>query len=727
MASPVLAAGFYYKTFMWPASFWEKVYERTIRRAAGLGRAAGAPDPDSYDRVSAHCDVLVVGGGPAGLMAALVAGRAGARVLLADEDFALGGQSLSDAEPADTAELASLPNVTILPRTTVFGVYDGEYGAVERVADHLAEPPPFTPRQRLWRIVARRCVLAAGAVERPIAFGANDLPGVMLAGAVRRYVNRWAVRPGQRAVLFANHDGAAQTAIDLVAAGVTIAAIVDPRAASPALHDAAERTGASLMTGSVVYDALGRHAVTAVQAGPIGGPARQNIECDLVAVSGGWNPTLHLSTHLGGKPVFRDAIAAFVPGPSLPPGMAVAGAASGSFGPGDALAEGARLGAEAAEACGFHATIPNSPAEPGAAPYGIEPLWRVTGARRKAFVDFQNDVTDTDVELAHREGFRAAEHMKRYTTLGMATDQGKTSGVGGIAIMAELTGRSIGATGTTTARPPYTPVTLGALAGPHRGEHFRPTRLPPAHDWAAARGAEFVPAGAWLRAAYYPQPGEDWLAAATREARAVRESAGFCDVSTLGKIDVQGPDAAMFLDRVYANTFSTLRPGRVRYGLMLREDGFVFDDGTVACLAPGRYVMTTTTAQAGAVLRHLELCRQWLFPDLDVQLASVTEQWAQLSVAGPRSRDVLAGIVDPPFDIGPGAFPFMEAAELTVCGGVPARLFRLSFSGELAYEIAVPTRYGAALAARLAEHAVPYGLEALACCGSRRVTRRAAS
>jgi sarcosine oxidase subunit alpha len=727
--APFLAAGFYYKTFMWPASFWEPVYEKLIRRAAGLGRASGLPDPDHYEKSTAFCDVLVVGGGPSGLMAALVAARAGARVILADEDFRAGGRMLAerrqiDGQPAVAwaagvlAELESFPEARIMTRTSVFGVYDGgSYGAVERVADHLAAPSPHGVRQRLWRIVARRCVLAAGAIERPLVFAGNDTPGVMLSGAVRSYVNRFAVAPGRRAVVFANNDDPAATAQDLAAAGIAVAAIVDPRPnPSAAMRAAADRAGAALLCGAVV-EARGGKKLSGVEI-RTGDGAVQRLDCDLLAMSGGWNPSVHLTTHLGARPVWREDLAAFVPGAQLPPGMAVAGAASGAFSLADTLTAGLREGAFAAEACGFHPALPNGPVvEPETV--AIAPLWRVKGGRGKAFLDQQNDVTDKDVALAEREGFRAVEHLKRYTTLGMATDQGKTANVNGLALMAEITGRGIPGTGATTSRPPYTPVALGALAGHHVGKHFRPTRLTPAHAWAAEQGAVFMETGLWLRASHFPRPGEaDWMATVNREVLAVRQSVGICDVTTLGKIDVQGADAAAFLERVYTNAWAGLAVGRVRYGLMLREDGFVLDDGTAARLAPDRFVMTTTTANAVAVFRHLEFCRQWLFPSLDVQLVSATDQWAQFAVAGPRSRDVLAGVVDAPFDISNAAFPYMAAAELTVCGGVKARLFRISFSGELAYELAVPARYGDALVRRLmqagAAHGItPYGLEAL--------------
>jgi heterotetrameric sarcosine oxidase alpha subunit len=728
VAGPLIAAGFYYKTFMWPAAFWEKLYEPMIRRAAGLGRASGIEDPDRYEKASVHCDVLVIGSGPAGLMAALTAGRAGARVLLIEQDFRLGGRLLDDRQEIDgknalhwlhtvEAELESLPDVRILRRTTLFGSYDQKaFVAVERVADHYPEPPPFQPRQRAWRVFAKRTVLAAGSVERPIVFGDNDRPGVMLAGAVRSYVNRYGVRPGNRAVVFAGNDDAARTAADLAAAGIAVAAIVDPRPESSAAMQAlATATGAELLAGHVVRRALGnRHGVQAVEVEGVAGV--RTIDCDLVAMSSGWNPTLHIASHLGHKPVWNPQLSAFVP-QTLPDGMRVAGAATAQFSLEQALATGVASGAEAAEAVGFTArrpAIPSVPPEPSAS----TPLWRVKGAKGKSFVDFQHDVTADDVALAEREGFRSVEHLKRYTTLGMATDQGKTANVTGLALMAEITGSDIAKVGTTTFRPPFTPVAIGALGGHSRGKHYRPTRHSPSHRWALERKAVFVEAGAWLRAQYFPEPGDDWFAAATREAKAVRTNVGFCDVSTLGKIDVQGKDSARFLDRLYANTLSTLAVGKVRYGVMLREDGFVLDDGTVARLSETKWLMTTTTANAARVLQHMEFCAQVLWPDLDVQFASVTDQWAQIAVAGPKSRDLLRHIVDPACDISNAALPYMGWTAVTV-GGLPARLYRISFSGELAYEIAVPAAYGNALITAIATAgadmgALPYGTEALA-------------
>jgi sarcosine oxidase subunit alpha len=676
--APLFAAGFYYKTFMWPASFWEKLYEPMIRRAAGLGRSAGVPDPDVYEKSTQFCDVLVIGGGEAGLAAARAAAQSGGRVLLCDESPWLGGQALADGKAVDIA----LPeNVTVLTRTTVFGVYDGgTFGAVERLTDHL--PSGTRARQRFMKIVAGRSVLASGAIERPLVFGNNDRPGVMLAGAVRAYIHRYAVAPGRRAVVALNHDEAAQTIPALLAAGVAVSGIVDCRArSSEAVKNIAFEAGVPVFANAVLNRAIGGREVRAAEIQLRDG-ALITLPCDLIAMSGGWNPALHLTSHLDGRPVWDAAIAAFVPG-ALPPGMTVVGAAAGA---------------------GLNDNI--------------EPLWRSGVSRAKAFVDFQNDVTASDVVLAKQEGFAAVEHLKRYTTLGMATDQGKTANVNGLALLAEASGKTIAQTGTTRFRPPYTPVALGALAGAHRGAHFKPKRLTPTHDFATLQGAVFIEAGLWLRAQYYPKPGEDWRAAANREVKTVRNGVGICDVTTLGKIDIQGPDAARFLECVYANGWSNLAVGRARYGLMLREDGFVMDDGTCARLGAQHFVVTTTTANAAKVMQHLEFCHQVLWPELDVGFISVTDQWAQIAVAGPQSRLVLEKLVDAPFDISNAAFPYMAAAELTICGGTPARLFRLSFSGELAYELAVPARFGNALAGALmaagaAFNIAPYGTEAL--------------
>ncbi|MEM8751368.1 MAG: glycine cleavage T C-terminal barrel domain-containing protein, partial [Pseudomonadota bacterium] len=626
------------------------------------------------------------------------------------ESWEVGGGSGAAWAAKAVEELAAMPNATVMPRTTVFGAYDGGvYGALERVGEHLAAPPEDLPRQRMWKVVAKRAILCAGAIERSIAFENNDRPGVMLAGAVRTYLNRYAVAPARRAVVFTNNDDGWRTARDLRAAGAEVT-VVDARPGP--LKD----EGFRVLRGGRVTDAVGRRGVSHAALRHHSG-TEDGVTADLIAVSGGWSPAVHLTCHMGGKPVWREDLAAFVPGPNLPPGLSVAGAANGDFSTAACLAGGAAAAAKALEEIGIEATPAEAPeAEDG--PVAVTPFWMVEGAKR-AWLDQQNDVTIKDLKLAHQEGFRSVEHMKRYTTLGMATDQGKTANVPAIALMAELAGKTIEETGATVFRPPYTPVPIGAFAGRHRGAHFHPTRITPSHDWAAANGADFVEAGLWLRAQWFRRDGEKgWRDSVDREVETTRDAVGVCDVTTLGKIDVQGADAGAFLDRVYQNGFSTLKVGRCRYGLMLREDGLVMDDGTAARFAEDHYVVTTTTANAVSVMRHLEFCRQCLWPDLDVSLVSTTEQWAQFAVAGPRARDLLRKVADEAHDISNQAFPYMACGEIAVCGGVPARLFRLSFSGELAYEIAVPARYGhdlfdVLIRAGEAFGVAPYGTEAL--------------
>ncbi|MBN8632833.1 MAG: sarcosine oxidase subunit alpha family protein [Rhodobacterales bacterium] len=716
--STFFAAGFYYKTFMWPKSFWEKIYEPIIRRAAGLGAVTREEDPDEYDKGFLHCDLLVIGAGPTGLMAALTAGRAGKRVILADEDFRMGGRlnaetfSVGQAQGADwaaaaVAELAAMPNVRLMTRTTVIGAFDhGIYGAVERVSDHLAVPAQGKPRQVLWRIYAGKAILAAGATERPIAFENNDRPGIMLAGALRAYANRWGAKAGERVAVFTNNDDGLRTAKDLQARGVDVVAVIDSREGGDLLP------GIRHLQGAEVIDTAGKLGLKSITVRQANG-STESVAVDALGISGGWNPNVNIHSHHRSRPVYDPSIAAFVPGQDGPPGLLVAGAASGAFSTHAALKTGRDAAIVALDLTGAALDLP----EAEDAPTRVTPLWFVHHGKGRAWIDQQNDVTVKDVKLAHQENFTSVEHLKRYTTLGMATDQGKTGNVIGLAVMAELTGRSIPETGTTIYRPPYTPVALGTLAGRSRGKEFKPFRLTPSHYWAKEQGAIFVEVGNWLRTQWVPKAGEtEWRQSVDREVLATRKSVGICDVTTLGKIDIQGTDAGAFLDRVYANTFSSLAVGKCRYGLMLREDGMVFDDGTTARMGEHEYVMTTTTANAVTVFRHLEFCRQCLWPEMDVQLISTTEAWAQFSVAGPNARNLLAKIVDQ--DISDAAFPYMGAGNVTVCDGLRARLFRISFSGELAYEIAVPTRYGDALLREmLAKGAefdpIVYGTEAL--------------
>ena len=714
--SNFLTAGFYYKTFMWPKAFWEKVYEPIIRNAAGLGSLSLKDDPDVYDKGFLHCDLLIIGAGPAGLSAALTAGRSGAQVILADEDFAMGGRLNSETivigDEAGTAwvvsamaELTSLPNVRIMTRTTVIGAFDhGIYGAVERVSDHMHTPDAGKPRQILWRIYTQNTVLAAGAIERPIAFENNDRPGIMLGSALRTYANRFGVAADKRVAIFTNNDDGHRTAADLHARGVKIAAVVDVRSDVPRNSDY------EVIQGEII-DTKGRLGLTFAEVKLADGSTR-TLECGALGMSGGWNPNVHMTCNQRGRPTWNDDLAAFVPGSDLPPGMVVAGAANGDMSTHGALHGGA---AAAKAALGIKGRLPKLP-ETEDAPVNITPFWYVEGCSR-AWLDQQNDVTVKDVKLSHQEGFRSVEHLKRYTTLGMATDQGKTSNMGGLAIMAELAGKTIPEVGTTIFRPPYTPTAIGAFAGRHRGMDFHPTRLTPSHKWAEEQGALFVEVGNWLRAQWFPRAGEThWRESVDREVLATRNSVGVCDVTTLGKVDVQGTDAADFLNKIYCNGFAKLAVGKTRYGLMLREDGIAMDDGTAARLAEDHFVVTTTTANALPVYRHMEFVRQCLFPDMDVQLISTTEAWAQYAVAGPNSRKLLEKIVD--VDISNDAFPFMACANITVCGGLRARLFRISFSGELAYEIAVPSAYGDALMRKIMEagaefDVTPYGTEAL--------------
>ena len=722
LLSPVLAAGFYYKTFMWPARFWEMIYEPLIRRAAGLGRAGYSRDPDRYEKCWAHCDLLVIGAGPTGLMAALIAARSGARVIIADEQARLGGALLNEPEVIDgmagsawadgvAAELASMPNVTVLPRTTVFGWYDSNvFGAVERVQKHVAEPSPERPVERLWRIAARQAILATGAEERPLVFAGNDRPGVMMAGAVRAYLNRFAVAPGSRVAVATSSDAGYRTAQDLASRGIEVAAVIDVRP-DATTRDAGD---ARVISSGEIVATLGRRQLRAIEVSA--GGKIERIAVDALAMSGGYSPIIHLACQRGARPSWDDRLNAFV-APATQDGLAVAGSAAGIYTLSQCLQDGIDKASAALRLLGRTPAAVTPPVVERRDDTGSAPSWRVGHLRGKAFVDFQNDVTAADLALAVREGYGHVELAKRYTTTGMATDQGKLGNINAAGIIAAASGKSIAEIGTTTFRPFYTPVSFGALAGAHRGKHFQPVRRSPLHGWAEKNGASFVEAGLWHRSAYFPRAGETfWRDSVDREAANVRRNAGLCDVSTLGKIEIFGPDAAAFLDKVYCNGFAKLPVGKARYGLMLREDGFIFDDGTTSRLAPEHFLMTTTTAHAGPVMAHLDFCAQVLWPRLDVRFASVSDQWAQMAVAGPKARAILQDVVAE--DISNQAFPYLGAGPVTVLGAIGARLFRISYSGELAYELAVPARHGDAVADAIMRAGEPhdicaYGTEAM--------------
>jgi len=734
--SPLFPAGFYYKTFMWPPGprWWLK-YEHAIRRAAGLGRAPREADPDHYQHRFAHCDVLVIGGGPAGLAAARAAAARGARVILCDENATFGGSLRGDATLIDgtpaagwvdarIGELTANGDVTLLPRTTAFGYYDQNLvGLVERVADHLPEPPRFTPRQRLWHVRAGTVVLASGALERGIAYDGNDRPGTMLAGAAQAYVTRYGVKPGTRATIFANNDSGYEAAMRLHEAGIAIAAIADPRPEAALSGDHPQRAraaGVTILPGSAIVRAHGGLRVTGIDLASLAGGATRRIDCDLVCVSGGWNPAVHLYSQSRGKLRYDDALATFVPDAS-PQSIVAAGAANGKIDLSAVLADGHDAGLATAARLGFAARTPLSAPATAAVPTGpLQALWSVPSRHgAKCFVDWQNDVTVADIALAAREGYRSVEHLKRYTTLGMGTDQGKTANIVGLALLAAELGVSIPRVGTTTFRPPYTPVTMGALAGHEVGANVEPTRHSDMHDWHIEHGARMLNAGLWKRPHSYPRPGESEDEAANREAKNVRSNVGAVDVSTLGKIELQGRDVAEFLNRVYINRWDTLGVGRCRYGVMLRDDGMVFDDGTTSRLAESHYLMTTTTLNAVNVMQHLEYLLQVEWPELEVFATSVTEQWAAAALAGPKARQVLSELVS--IDVSNAAFPFLAVGECELVAGgarIPARLFRMSYSGELAYEIHVPATHGramwqAVLAAGEAFGIMPYGTEAM--------------
>ncbi|MBX9361538.1 sarcosine oxidase subunit alpha family protein [Streptomyces sp. WAC04114] len=707
---------------MLPATTVELYDGLSATTLSGMGRLDPAPDPAVHDKKYVHTDVLVVGAGPAGLAAAATAAGSGARVILVDDQPEPGGPLCSDAAwvAEVRAALDAAPEVVVLPRTTAFGSYDDNYVlALQRRTDHLGTAAPEgVSRQRLWHIRARQVVLATGAHERPLVFAGNDRPGVMLSSAVRTYLNRYAVTPGSRAVVSTTNDSAYDTVADLHAAGIGIEAVVDARPElSRRAAEVAGATGVRVLTGSAVIDTEGGPGLTGVTVRAldadgqlVGAPER--FDCDLLAVSGGWSPVVHLHSQRQGRLRWDETLVAFVPDGAVR-GQQVVGAARGTYDLDGCRAEGARAGAVAATEAGFPVAVPPEGAPLPAGP--ARALWLVPGPDGEPgtwdrhFVDLQRDVTVADVWRSTGAGMRGVEHVKRYTSLGTANDQGKTSGVNAIGVIAEALGSSMGEIGTTAYRAPYTPIAFAALAGRERGDLFDPERTTPLHAWHVAHGAEFEDVGQWKRPRYYPRPGEDMDTAVARECRAAREGVAFMDASTLGKIEIRGADAGEFLNRIYTNAFKKLKPGTARYGVMCKPDGMIFDDGVTLRLDDDRYFMTTTTGGAAGVLDWLEEWLQTEWPELDVHCTSVTEQWSTIAVVGPESREVVARLA-PGVDLSAEAFPFMAFRETTLACGVPARICRISFSGELAYEINVSGWYGLAVWEQVHEAGQPYGI-----------------
>lgn len=699
LAAPLLPAGFYYKTFMAPRRLWP-LYEGLIRRAAGLGRAPGTPDPHRYDTRHAHVEVLVVGGGPAGIAAALAAATRGQRVMLVDDGARLGlmaadpaaridGLAADDWLAAREAALAAMPDVTLLRRATAFALSDGP--RVD-VVQHLDGPGA---RQCRWVVHAGRIVLATGAQERPLVFADNDRPGVMLASAARAYATRHAALPGRRAVILAGHDSAYGTALALRGAGMEIAAIVDPRPAAGPLARAAREAGIPCLPGHAVVKALGARGVKGCLVMPIAGGATRRLECDTLLVSGGFTPSLQLFAQAGGRTRFDAALGAFLPVAGSAPVECV-GACAGAATIAEALAHSLPAGA-----------MPRVEEAPEAAPCALSIMPLPPGLRGKRFIDLHNDVTVEDIDLAVREGFGHIEQVKRYTTLGMGTDQGRTSGLIGAGQAAARMERTLAEVGVTRPRPPVSPVTFGALAGGHVGPHMAPGRVTPIQPWHDANGARTAQVGSWRRPQLYPRAGETDQQAIDREVLNTRGKVGLVDVSTLGKFDLRGRDVPEFLNRVYVNAWSNLAIGRCRYGVMLREDGMVLDDGTTSRLGEHLYAMTVTTGNAERVQAHLDRLLQLAWPELDVALTPVTEQWAAIGVAGPRAREVLAAMAE--FDVSDAALPYMALAQGRVAG-IPARVFRISFSGERAYEVNVPSQHGLAVWEAAMEAGAPFGI-----------------
>jgi len=733
--SKFFPAGFYYKTFMWPKNFWYKIYEPIIRKAAGLGVAPLKPDPDRYEHRFEYCDILVVGSGPSGLASALAASKNGAKVILAEDKPRFGGTLLTDEvtignkkgkEWADEtiSELKSMSNVIVKNRSQVFGYYDHNMMVMaERTKDHIENPAEFTPRQRLWYIRAKEVIISTGSIERPLVFGNNDRPGIMLASAAKEYMKVYGVLVGKKPIIFTNNDTGYEVAIEFKKNGVNPLIVDTRKDSNSSIVQEAKSLKINVKFSYGVVNAEGYKRVRSATIGKLnkdktGYEILENFLCDCICVSGNWTPTVHLSSQSGNKLKFEEKINAFIPNMSRQNESTI-GSASGSFTLKETLNNGFNKGYELSKKINGQDLKISTPATNEKSYGKNDKFWCMPLPKNKNYkrcVDFQNDVYVSDIELAIREGFRSIEHVKRYTTLGMATDQGRTSNLNGLQLVSSIEKKIVPEVGHTTFRPPFTPVTIGTIVGREVGKHYRPTRKSPMHDWHKKNNAVFVDAGLWLRPRYYKQDNENIFDAAKREATNVRKNIGICDVTSLGKIDIKGTDSAEFLNRVYTNAWMKLPIGKARYGVMLREDGIVFDDGTTTRISENHYHMTTTTAQAANVLSHLEYYLQVVWPELNVNVLSTTEQWAGVALAGPNSRNLLAKLF-PDTDVSNEGIPFMGFKQADLFG-VPVRIFRISFSGELAYELNIESGYGIFMWEKIMEagqemNIEPYGTEAL--------------
>ena len=733
--SKFFPAGFYYKTFKWPKSFWHKVYEPFIRKAAGFGIASLEKDKERYEHKYEYCDLLVTGSGPAGLSSAYAAAKNGAKVILAEDKPRFGGSLLTDDVTIDNlsgkawtdkiiTQLKEMPNVIVKNRSQVFGYYDHNMTVmIEKTGDHLKDKPKYVPRQRLWYIRAKEVILSTGSIERPIVFGNNDTPGVFLSAAAKEYIKVYGVLVGKKPLVFTNNDSGYETALEFKKHGVDPIILDTREEHSSELINSAKNQNIKIKFASAVIAANGYKKVNSAQIGKLNKDKTsfvnfETIECDCICVSGFWTPTVHLASQSGNKLKFDDKIDAFVPDKSKQNETSI-GASKGTFTLQDILDEGFKKGFDISKKITNNNNLTSTPSSNEIKKSPHDKFWcspLPKDKNFKRFVDFQNDVSVSDIEVALREGYRSIEHVKRYTTLGMATDQGRTSNLNGLQLVANVEKKIVPQVGHTTFRPPFTPITIGTIVGREVDMEYMPTRKTPMHSWHEKNNAIFVDAGAWKRPRYYKQGNENLLEATKRESKNVREHVGICDVTTLGKIDIKGPDAAEFLNRVYTNGWSKLSIGKARYGVMLREDGIVMDDGTTTRISENHYHMTTTTAQAANVLSHLEYYLQIIWPELKVNVISTTEQWAGAALAGPKSRNLMAKLF-PDLDVSNEALPFMGYTEGNLFG-IKAKIFRISFSGELAYEINVESNYGLFMWEKIMEigkefYIQPYGTEAL--------------